>query len=98
LRRTLVHQFSVAAKRSPKVVKPLPFPAPASRAGDRWQRYRVPPVTPPGLAAVTYARQQKDAPAAPARRRDEAMSAGELYEYYKRMGMLELYFSLFPGP
>ena len=27
----------------------------------------------------------------------ERMSRGELYEYYKRMGMLEVYFTLFPG-
>jgi len=25
-------------------------------------------------------------------------SRGELYEYYKRMGMLEVFFSLFPDP
>jgi len=25
------------------------------------------------------------------------MSKGELYEYYKRIGMLEVYFALFPG-
>ena len=27
----------------------------------------------------------------------ERMSRGELYEYYKRMGMVEVYFTLFPG-
>jgi hypothetical protein len=27
----------------------------------------------------------------------ERMSKGELYEYYKRIGMLEVYFALFPG-
>ncbi len=27
----------------------------------------------------------------------ERMSRGELYEYYKRIGMLEVYFTLFPG-
>jgi len=27
----------------------------------------------------------------------ERMGRGELYEYYKRIGMLEVYFALFPG-
>ena len=27
----------------------------------------------------------------------ERMGRGELYEYYKRIGMLEVYFTLFPG-
>ncbi len=31
-----------------------------------------------------------DAPSGP-------MSRGELYAYYKRMGMLQVYFTLFPG-
>jgi hypothetical protein len=30
-------------------------------------------------------------------RSPERMSRGELYEYYKRIGMLEVYFALFPG-
>jgi len=27
----------------------------------------------------------------------QRMSKGELYEYYKRMGMLDVYFTLFPS-
>jgi hypothetical protein len=27
----------------------------------------------------------------------QRMGRGALYEYYKRMGMLEVYFALFPG-
>jgi len=34
-------------------------------------------------------------PARPAR--GGASSRGELYDYYKRMGMLEVFFALFPG-
>jgi hypothetical protein len=64
--------------------------------GKRWQRYRVTPAPPPGLAAVKHA-QQNAAPAAPQSRATGPSSAGDLYEYYKRMGMLEVYFSLFPG-
>lgn len=29
--------------------------------------------------------------------RSDRMNKGELYEYYKRLGMLEVYFSLYPG-
>jgi hypothetical protein len=35
-------------------------------------------------------------PHRPGNRSPERMGRGELYEYYKRIGMLEVYFALFP--
>jgi hypothetical protein len=43
-------------------------------------------------------RNSENQPAGPIRPvRSGPSSLGELYEYYKRMGMLEVFFSLFPG-
>jgi hypothetical protein len=99
LGRTLAHQFSLAAKPA-KNFATVVSSGPPHGLGERWQRYKVKPEPPPGLAAVKHAQQQSraaPAPSLPRSNRSGPSSRGELYEYYKRMGMLELYFSLFPG-
>jgi hypothetical protein len=92
--RALVHQFSLVAKRAPEPSSQPP--GPVVNHNVRWQRYRTPPLTVPGLAAVKHG-QQHAAPGGPRGRSEGPSSMGELYAYYKRIGMLEVYFSLFPG-
>jgi len=84
------------------MASPAPKPVPSfisspSFALSSWQRYKLSPAPAPGLAAVKHAALENDQ-AQPPVTCSRPSSCGELYAYYKRMGMLEVFFSLFPGP
>jgi hypothetical protein len=97
-KKTFVHQFRVAATAAPVT--------PPRQAVFTSVRKRVMPL--PGLAAVKHAQAMRRDRAAAldenlrrqkhgrAVRSSGPSSMGELYAYYKRNGMLEVFFSMFP--
>lgn len=96
LAKTLAYQFKNAATRAlwrrPATIYPF----------ERWTGVRTEPKPQRGLAAIKHARQDTDhshhphrpEPRGPADR--GPMSLGELYLYYKAMGLLHVYFALYP--
>jgi len=100
-KKTFTYQFRVAATAAPVPPPRQPVFAPQKPAQ----------LAPAGLAAIKYGQAMQQARSAAigesfARQSASAQhgrpgsaqsSFGELYLYYKRMGMLEVFFSLFPG-
>jgi hypothetical protein len=105
--KTFKHQFRMAA------TKIAPVTSPTTHHNISTARPTTKQAQPLGLAAVKYAQamrqsrhaavlesfnHQQQKHGAGARRPDKGpMNMGELYAYYKRNGMLEAFFSLFPG-